>query len=122
MQWKDLKVWEKSHNAVLKIYKLTSTFPNEERFALTSQLRRSSYSIPSNIVEGESRHTTKEYLSFLYNARGSVEETRYFLILAKDLKYIGNERYILIEKDYEVISKMLNGLIKVLKTQSIRNP
>jgi len=60
-------------------------------FGVVSQMRRSAVSIPANIVEGQSRNTTKEYLSFLYNARGSLEETRYHLLLSKDLGYIRDE-------------------------------
>jgi four helix bundle protein len=74
MHWSDLEVWKKSHNLVLKIYKLTSSFPKTEMYALIDQLRRAAYSVPANIVEGQSRNTTKEYCSFLYNSRGSVEE------------------------------------------------
>ena len=117
MHWSDLEVWKKSHNLVLKIYKLTAEFPKNETFALTDQLRRASYSVPANIVEGQSRNTTKEYRSFLYNARGSVEEVRYFLLLSMDLEYISKDVYKKFESEYEVVSKMLNGLIKSLKTR-----
>ncbi len=72
-------------------------------------------SIPANLVEGQSRNTTREYLSFLYNARGSIEEVRYFLLLSKDLGYIEDEVYKEFEREYELVSKMLNGLIKSLK-------
>ena len=72
-------------------------------------------SVPANLVEGQSRNTTREYLSFLYNARGSVEEVRYFLLLSKDLGYIEDEVYKEFEREYELVSKMLNGLIKSLK-------
>ena len=68
------------------------------------------------IVEGQSRNTTKEYLYFLHNARGSVEEVRYFILLSKDLEFINDDIYQKIESEYETISKMLNGLIKSLKT------
>ncbi len=74
MYWRDLKVWKKAHGLVLEIYKLTTQFPKDEKYGLIDQLRRAAYSVPANIVEGQSRNTTKEYLSFLYNARGSVEE------------------------------------------------
>jgi four helix bundle protein len=66
-------------------------------------------------VEGQSRNTTREYLSFLYNARGSVEEVRYFLLLSKDMGYIEDGVYKEFEAEYESVSKMLNGLIKSLK-------
>ncbi len=116
MHWSDLEVWKKSHNLVLKIYKLTASFPKTETYALVDQLRRASYSVPANIVEGQSRNTTKEYRSFLFNARGSVEEVRYFLLLSMDLGYIDQDKYKFFESEYEVVSKMLNGLIKSLKT------
>ena len=77
MQWKDLEVWKKAHNLVLEVYKLTAKFPQNEKYGLIDQIRRAAYSVPTNIVEGQSRNTTKEYLYFLYNARGSVEEIRY---------------------------------------------
>ncbi len=113
--WRKLEVWKKAHQLVLDIYTATKTFPTEERFRLTDQLCRSVISTPANIVEGQSRQTTKEYLQFLYNARGSLEETRYYLILAKDLKYLSDEECKCLEESCEVISKMLNSLILSLK-------
>ena len=115
MHWRDLKVWERSHELVLEIYKLTSSFPKTEIYGIMSQLRRSASSIPANIAEGQSRNSTKEYLQFLYNARGSLEETRYFLFLSKDLEYIEESEYDDLEQKYGEISKMLNGLIKKLR-------
>ncbi|HDP70438.1 MAG TPA: four helix bundle protein [Actinobacteria bacterium] len=115
MNWKKLKVWQKCHSLVLKIYEITTGFPKEEVYGLTNQLRRSSASVPANIVEGQSRDTTKEYLCFLYNARGSVEETRYHIFLAKELGYLGNDKCLELEKEYEEVSKMLNGLIGSLR-------
>ncbi|MCK4394778.1 four helix bundle protein [Candidatus Bipolaricaulota bacterium] len=113
--WKELTVWEKAHGLVLEIYKLTAEFPNEERFRLTDQLCRAAASVPANIVEGQSRQTTKEYVHFLYNARGSLEETRYHLLLAKDLNLLDSDTYATLETDYKTVSKMLNGLIQSLK-------
>lgn len=115
MHWKDLDVWKKAHALVLEMYKITQKFPKEEKYGVVDQLRRAAYSVPANIVEGQSRNTTKEYLSFLYNARGSVEEVRYFLLLSMDLCYINNDIHQKFESEYEVVSKMLNGLIKSLK-------
>ena len=77
--FKDLKVWEKSHSLVLKIYKITGSFPCEEKYGLTSQIRRSVSSIPTNIVEGYKRKTTKDYLHFLNISETSLEETKYLL-------------------------------------------
>lgn len=117
MHWKNLKVWQKAHELVLILYEVTSKFPKEEVYGLTSQIRRSAASVPSNIVEGQSRNTTKEYLQFLYNARGSVEEIRYHLLLAKDLKYLDGDEYASLENQYEEVSKMLNSLIRSLKNE-----
>jgi len=100
---------------VLLVYKTTSSFPTEEKYGIISQLRRCSSSIPANIVEGQSRNSTKEYLQFLYNSRGSLEETRYFVLLSKDLGYISEKELKELEQKFIKISKMLNGLIKSLK-------
>ena len=113
--WKELDVWNKAHGLVLEVYKLTATFPNDERFRLTDQLCRAASSVPANIVEGQARQTTKEYIHFLYNARGSLEETRYHLLLAKDLELLDPDRYARLETDYKAVSKMLNGLIQSLR-------
>ena len=113
--WKELEVWRKAHGLVLEIYRLTARFPSAERFRLTDQLCRAAASVAANIVEGQSRQTTKEYIHFLYNARGSLEETRYHLLLAKDLELLDSDVYASLEKEYETVSKMLNGLIQSLR-------
>lgn len=115
MHWKDLKVWEKAHGLVLEIYGMTAGMPKEEVYGLTNQLRRSSASVAANIVEGQCRNTSKEYLQFLYNARGSLEETRYHLLLARDLRYVAVDKYELLENKYEEVSRMLNSLISRIK-------
>jgi four helix bundle protein len=109
--WKDLIVWQKSHELVLEIYKVTVNFPGIERFGLTQQIRRSSASVAANIVEGKSRNTDKEFTSFLYNSRGSLEETRYHLLLSKDLNYIDPDKYEELEKLATEVSFLLNKLI-----------
>ena len=88
MHWSELKVWQKAHALVLELYRLTATFPKTEIYSLVDQIKRASYSIPANIVEGQSRNTTKEYIQFLYVSRGSCEELRYFLLLSRDLKFL----------------------------------
>jgi len=93
----------------------TADFPRGEQFGVSDQLRRAAYSVTANIVEGQSRNTTKEYIQFLYNARGSVEEARYFLLLSKDLGYLKQEGVEELESRYEHVSRLLNGLIKSLK-------
>lgn len=117
MQWKDLEVWKKSHELVLRVYEVTKAFPKNETYALIDQIRRASSSVPANIVEGQNRNTTKEYLQFLYNARGSLEEVRYFLLLSKDLGYMNKNIFESLETDSETLSKMLNGLIKSLASR-----
>jgi four helix bundle protein len=115
IHWKELKVWQESHQLVMRIYEITSFFPKTEIYGLVDQLKRASYSVPANIVEGQSRNTTKDYLHFLYNARGSLEETRYFLVLSKDLGFLTEDRYGDLENRYSIVSKMLNKLIGSLK-------
>jgi len=111
----ELEVFKKSHNFVLEIYKLTSEFPKNERFRIVDQMIRASYSIPANIIEGQNRNTTRDYINFLYNARGSANEVKYFLLLSKDLKYIDEKIFYELGEKIEVIIKMLNGLINSLK-------
>jgi four helix bundle protein len=112
--WKDLIVWQKSHELVLEIYKATSDFPEKERFGLIQQIRRSSISVAANIVEGKSKKTDKEFSSFLYNSRGSLEETRYHLLLSKDLGYLKEEQYISLETLAAEVSYLLNKLISTI--------
>jgi len=117
MNWKELTVWQKSHQLALEVYKVTSSFPKEEIYTLVSQLRRSATLVPANIVEVQSRNTTKEYLQFLYNARGSLEETRYHLLLSRDLDYLSPFGYEDLEAGYEEVSKMLNRLISRIENK-----
>lgn len=90
--FQDLLVWSKAHCLVLEIYKMTSDFPDEERFGLISQLRRSSASICSNIAEGYMK-SRADFLRFLDISRGSLEETKYHLILSRDLKFCTQEKF-----------------------------
>ena len=113
--WHELLVWQKAHAAVLEVYKSTKNFPAEERFRLTDQLCRAAASIPTNIAEGKGRHTSADFAHFLIIARGSTEETRYLLLLARDLGYIAIDRYVTLSATYTEVSKMLNGLLKTLR-------
>ncbi|MBZ0183208.1 MAG: four helix bundle protein [Melioribacteraceae bacterium] len=112
--FKDLIVWQKGHQLTLEIYKVTMKFPSEEKFGLTSQLRRAAYSIPSNIVEGHSRKSKKEFLQFLNIAKGSLEELKYFIILSNDLNYITNKEQEYLELLTEEVSKILYSFTKSL--------
>ena len=114
----ELEVWQKAHRLVLKIYKLTADFPNAERFRLTDQLCRSASSIPANIAEGKGRNSRKEYVQFLYIARGSLEETKYHLILSRDLGYLSPERSGKLLEGYNEVGRVRNGLINSLKERN----
>ena len=114
--FEDLKVWQRSHELVLGVYKVTQQFPNEEKFGLTSQIRRSAVSIAANIAEGSKRQHLKEYIQMLYIAQGSLSETTYYLLLAQDLKYLNDIKYQELFDQSEEIGKMLSGLINSLKT------
>ncbi len=110
--YKDLKVWKLSHELTLEIYKITTKFPKAEMFSLVPQMRRAAYSVPSNIVEGKSRHSQKEFRHFLVIARASVEELSYFLLLSKDLDYIEDDLFRKLSDNCSHIGAMLNNLIK----------
>lgn len=117
MKTKELDVFILSHKMVLKIYEITKSYPEDERFGLVSQMRRSSSSIPMNIMEGGGRRNPKEFIQFLRISSGSCEEIKYQLMLSRDLKYISKEIYEECEKEYERISKMLYRLIERIKNK-----
>ena len=106
--------WQKSHDLVVEIYKISSFFPNNEKYVLVDQIKRAATSVPANIVEGHSRNSNKDFQRFLYIARGSLEELRYFLLLSKELKYISEPKHHELEQGCEKVSKLLNGLINSL--------
>ncbi len=112
---KDLEVWKRSIVVVTTIYELTSKFPDRENYGLTQQIRRCAVSVPSNISEGASRSSTKEYIRFINIALGSLAELETQLIIAENLNYCTdiNNTYIEIDE----IGKMLSGLKKYLKTK-----
>jgi four helix bundle protein len=112
----ELKVWEKSHLFVLEIYKVTKNYPTDERFGLISQIRRSASSVPTNIVEGFKRKGNKEFSHFLNFADASLEETKYHLILSRDLGYLTKEQFRCTYEMSEEIGRMLFGLQKKLNT------
>ena len=111
---KDLDVWKKPIDFVTSIYKITDHFPKSEIYGLTSQIRRSAVSIPSNIAEGAARKSKTELKQFLYIALSSASELETQLIIAKNLSYIKeNESELLLEELY-AISRMTQGLIKTI--------
>ena len=118
--YKDLIVWQKSIKLVTDIYSATSAIPKEEMFAITSQIKRCSISIPSNIAEGYGRQHKREYIRFLNISRGSLYELQTQLEIAGNLNFLHKEKlFNLLEKCNE-IEKMLNKLINIL-TQILKN-
>ena len=113
--FRQLKVWEKSHQAALEIYKATKGFPKEELYGLTSQIRRASMSVPTNIAEGCGRNTDKEFARFLQIAMGSASETEYQLILARDLEFLPKDTYEKLHNDIEEVKRMLASLLKTIR-------
>lgn len=112
--YKDLIVWQKSYELALQVYSVSKTFPKEEVFGLTSQMRRAVVSIPSNISEGNSRGGKKEYIQFLRVALGSSAELETQLMLCKDLHLIEEIDYIRINALLSEVIKMLSVMIKRL--------
>lgn len=115
--YEKLNVWKLSHELALQTYEITKTFPREERFGITAQLRRAALSIPTNLAEGNARRHPKEYLRYCDIARGSLAEVRYLLRFALDLAALSLEGYMKLSSGYESVGRMLNALM-----QSIRNP
>lgn len=112
--FKNLTVWQKSHQLTLDVYKVLNYFPKEELFGLTSQMKRSSSSIPANIAEGCGRNSDKDFGRFLIIAFGSANELEYQFILSNDLNFINKETADKLLFQIAEIKKMLNGLISKL--------
>ena len=112
--FKELKVWQKAHRCVLEIYRDTGSFPADERFGLTAQIRRAAVSIASNIAEGCGRGGDKELARFLAIAAGSASEVEYQLLLAHDLTILSLDRHEHLDSLINEIKKMLNVFIQKL--------
>lgn len=113
----DLAIWRRSHALTLRIYEATRPFPKEELFGLTSQMRRSGSSIPTNIAEGCGREGDAELARFFQIAMGSASELEYQLRLAHDLKYISADTYEPLLDELVQIKRMLNTFIKKLRNK-----
>ena len=116
--FEELIIWQESRKFANNIYKLTKSFPQEELYSLTSQVRRAAISIMSNIAEGFDRRTTKEFTSFLIIARASVSEVQNDLYVSLDLNYINKESFKTTYNHAQKIAKLINGLITYLRSQS----
>jgi four helix bundle protein len=117
---RDLAVWNESMNLVVSIYSLTRSFPKEEMYGLTSQIRRAVVSVPANISEGAARKYTKEYLNFLRISLGSLSELETLVLIAWQLNYLKNEDHQFVSSQIKRITILLSGLIKSLEQRSIR--
>jgi len=116
--FQNLQVWQIAHKLVLMIYIVVDKFPKKEEFRLTSQIIRAVISIPSNIAEGMGRYTRKEFIKYLIVSRGSLEEVKYQIILAKDLNYIDQITFEKLISEIQLLCKKINSLISSLKSKS----
>jgi len=112
----DLHAWQEAHAVVLDIYTHSKSFPSDERFGLTNQIRRAAISISSNIAEGFSRRSYKEKIQFYFIALGSTTEVQNQLLIAKDVGYIQKDSFDTIAQKTIVVHKLINGLIKSSRT------
>jgi len=113
--FEDLIVWQKAHALVLAIYKASQCFPKEETYGLRSQLRRCSVSVPANIAEGFRKRSLADKMRFLNIAQGSLEESRYYLILGHDLGYIDSSE---LKNNLSEVSKLLDGYIRAINERN----
>jgi four helix bundle protein len=113
--YKELKVWQKAYRLCLEVYRITKTFPKEERYGLTSQIRRAAVSVPSNIAEGYGRRTAGEYIQALYIAYGSNCELETQILLASDLGFMKREDLEELQKDLGDVERLLKALIRSLE-------
>ena len=119
--YKELKVWQKSYQLCLEVYRITVEFPKDEKFGLTSQIRRAVVSVPSNIAEGYGRKTTPDYIKSLYIAYGSNCELETQIMLSGDLGYIDSTVMKIIIDQIHEVERMLKALIKSLESKHL-NP
>ncbi|MBI2476061.1 MAG: four helix bundle protein [Candidatus Taylorbacteria bacterium] len=115
-EFTDLKVWQESHKLVILIYKETKSFPREEIFGLTSQMRRAAVSVSSNIAEGFGRQSYKEKVQFYYLAHGSLVELKNQLFIARDILYITVPHFETLMEQVAQVQRLLQGLISKSKT------
>jgi four helix bundle protein len=113
--YRDLIVWQKAMALVKDIYRTTQSFPADERYGLTSQLRRAAVSIPSNIAEGQGRAFDREFNQFLSHAMGSLMEVETQLLIAEDLGYLQNDQVVQLLKRTAELGRLANGLMATLK-------
>ncbi|MFA7286101.1 MAG: four helix bundle protein [Patescibacteria group bacterium] len=115
-KFKDLRVWQQAHELTLLVYKITKSFPDTERFALVSQMRRAAISVVANIVEGSKHRTTKDRIHFHVIANGSLEELKYYFILSLDLGFINQKEQEDLLDLARGVGAMLHGLTNALRS------
>ena len=120
--YEKLKVWEKAHLLAMEVYRIAGTFPRMDGLALTSQLRRSALSIPTNIAEGAGSETPLRFRHFLQIAMGSASETKYHLLVARDLQLISPEKFEELAERISEIRRMLTGLMKQIARRTEPHP
>jgi four helix bundle protein len=113
-----IEAWRLADDLTVSVYEHTRSFPREEIYGLTSQLRRAAYSVPANVVEGALRESKKDYLHFLYIARGSLAETQYFVHLARRLNYLSAEEADALARQTKLTFACLHGLIKAVEKEA----
>ena len=116
--FRDLKVWQKSHGAIREIYRVSVDFPRDEIYGLTAQLRRAAVSVGANIAEGCGRGSDSDFARFLQMAMGSASEVEYLLLLARDLDYLGADAHAGLNADMAEVKRMLSAFLKKLKADS----
>lgn len=113
--FRTLNAWKKGYELTLVIYRLSKKFPKEETYALASQLQRAAVSVPANIAEGYERNHRKEYLQYLYIAKGSLGVVETYLLLAKDLGYLSENEYTATSQLRDETARIIKGLIRALE-------
>ncbi len=116
--YRDLVAWQKSIRWVAEIYRVTKKFPQDERFGLTSQLRRAAVSVPSNIAEGQARLSAADFRRFLGQARGSLVEVETQLAIAKELGYLDQSTAGALNQQTSEVARILNGLLTSISTRA----
>lgn len=115
--YRDLVAWQKAMELVTALYRASAAFPKSEMYGLTSQIKRAAGSVPSNIAEGKGRDSKKEFVMFLYRARGSLYEVQTQVEIARNLEYISQELFASLNEQCAEVGRVLNGLIRSIKRQ-----
>ena len=117
--YRDLRVWQQAMDLTVHVYELSEKFPKHETYGLMSQLRRAAVSVPSNIAEGKGRNTDRDFVHFLYQARGSLLEVETQIQLSQRLGYLGEQQAALLLKGCATVGRSLTGLINSLRESNI---